>query len=274
MKEFTVNGAVIQAYPLTAAQRLHFYTIKFTKPQVLNIGTGLYIKQDVDFDILKQSIRQAIADMDSMRLRFIEGEDGTVYQYVVPFDEREIGFFDFSHWREEDANEEMTQWTHKPLERFNSPMNVVVMIKFPGGYNGMYLKVDHMTMDSSSIIEFNKRVLEIYCAKVYDYPYPKPLQPYIKALENDLAYEKKNNPAHKADEAFWKEQIEADEPIYTDFTGPGRLITQRRESNNPKLRSAMIISNTMDASIAVYHLEEEPSARQFKFREENKLPIE
>lgn len=273
MKEFIINGATVQAYPLAAAQRLHFYTIKFAKPQVLNIGTGLYIKQDVDFDVLKQSIHQAINDMDTMRLRFIQDEDGTLYQYVVPFDEREIGFFDFSHWKEEDANEEMTRWTHKPFERFNSAMNVVVMIKFPGGYNGMYLKVDHMTMDSSSLIEFNKRVLEIYCAKVYNTPYPKPLQSYIKALVHDLEYEKKDNPAHIADEEYWKGVIETDEPIYTDFTGPGRLLTQRRESNNPNLRSAVITSTTLDAAISVYHLEEEPSARLLKFCEENRVPV-
>lgn len=273
MKEFNINGTVMQCYPLTAAQRLHFYTIRFAKPQVLNIGTGLYIKQDVDFGVLRQCIKKAIADFDTMRLRFIEDEDGKVYQYVIPFDEREPGFFDFSQWREEDAHNEMTQWTHKPFERYNSPMNEVVMIKYPNGYNGIYLKVDHMTMDSSSLIEFNKRVLELYCARVYDYPEPKPLQSYIKALVHDLEYEKSDNPAHKNDEEFWKNVIEGDEPIYTDFTGPGRLITQRRESGNPNLRSAVITSTTIDASISVYHLEEEPSARLMKFCEENKVTM-
>lgn len=209
MKEFNVHGTVMKCYPLTAAQRLHFYTIKFAKPQVLNIGTGLYIKQDVNFDVLKQCIMQTISDFDTMRLRFLQDEDGTVYQYVVPFDEREIGFFDFSGWNEEDAHEEMTKWTHKPFERFNSAMNRVVMIKYPGGYNGVYLKVDHMTMDSSSIIEFNKRVLELYCHRVYGFAAPKEtLTSYIKAVEHDLEYEKADNPSHLADEAYWKEQIE------------------------------------------------------------------
>ena len=273
MKEFNINGTVMKCYPLAAAQRMHFYTIKFAKPQVLNIGTGLYIKQDVDFGILKQCIREAIAGFDSMRLRFIEDEDGKVYQYVVPFDEREAGFFDFSHWNETDAHNEMTRWTQKPFERYNSPMNNVVMIKYPGGYNGIYLKVDHMTMDSSSIIGFNKLVLELYCAKVYGYPEPKPMQPYIKALLNDLEYEKKGNVSRKKDEEFWKGEIERDEPIYTDFTGQGRLITQRRESGDPNLRSAVITSSTLDAAISVFHLEGEPSARLMKFCEENRVTM-
>lgn len=273
MKEIIINGTPMKCYPLTAAQRLHFYTIKFSKPQVLNIGTGLYIQTDVNFDILRDCIRQAVKDFDSMRLRFVEDEDGTVYQYVVPFDERDIGFFDFSHWKEEDAHNEMTQWTQKPFERFNSPMNNIVMIKYPNGYNGLYLKVDHMTADSSSIIAFNKHILELYSSKVYDYPAPKPTQSYLKALEKDLEYEKKTNPARKADEQFWKEQIEGSEPMYTDFTGPGRLLTQRREFNNPNLRSAVVISKIHDASISVFHLEGEPSARLLDFCRENKVPM-
>ncbi len=274
MKEFNINGTVMQCYPLTAAQRLHFYTLKYAPHQVTNIGTGLYIKNDVDFGVLKQSIMEAVAGFDTMRLRFVEDEDGTVYQYVVPFDEREPGFFDFSNWREEDAHREMEQWTQKPFERFNSAMNRVVMIKYPNGYNGIYLKVDHMTMDSSSLIEFNKLVLELYCAKMYNYPQPKPLQPYIKALLHDLEYEKRGNAARKADEAFWKEQIEdKNEPMYTDFTGPGRLLTQRRESGNPKLRSAMVISRDPTASISVYHLEKEPSERLMQFCMENRVPM-
>lgn len=273
MKEFTINGTVVQAYPLAAAQRMHFYTIKFAPPQVLNIGTGLYIKQGVDFGILKDCVKEAIARFDSMRLRFLEDEDGTVYQYVIPFDEREVGFFDFSEWREEDAQAEMTRWTSKPFERYNSAMNRVVTIKYPGGFNGIYLKADHMTMDSSSIIEFNKLVLELYCARVYGYPEPKPMRSYIEALKHDLEYEKRGNPAHKADEAFWKEYIESSEPMYTDFTGPGRLLTERRITGNPNLRSARIVSDSQSAAIAVYHLEGEPSARLMRFCEENRVPM-
>lgn len=29
MKEFTIHGTVMQCYPLTAAQRLHYYTIRY-----------------------------------------------------------------------------------------------------------------------------------------------------------------------------------------------------------------------------------------------------
>lgn len=273
MKEFTIHGTVMQCYPLTAAQRLHYYTIRYCpRHQVLNIGTGLYIQIDLDFNLLREVIYQAYERQDSMRVRFLQDEDGTVYQYVVPFEEREIPFYDFSHWKEEDAHAEMRKWTAVPFKRYHSPMNRVVMVKLPDGYNGIYLKVDHMTMDSSSIIGFHRDVLELYCAKRYGTNVPKPMQSYLKAIELDLVYEN-DSPAKKKDEAFWKQEIAKSEPMYTDFTGMGRLLTQRRETNNPDLRNAIITSSSLDAAISVYHLEADPSDRLMQFCLDNQVPM-
>jgi len=188
MKDINIHGAVMQCYPLSAAQKLHHYTIRYCPPQVLCIGTGLYIQQEVDFALLKQAIYNAYDMFETMRLRFIQDEDSTVYQYIVPGEERDIPLMDFSQWDEEKAHDEMRRWTSIPFERYNKPMNQVVMIKLPNGFNGMYLKVDHMTMDSSSLIGFNRAVLETYCAERYGTNMPKELKSYIAQLEKDLAY--------------------------------------------------------------------------------------
>lgn len=273
IKEFEVNGVRLQCYPLTAAQRIHNYsTMHCPYHQLLNIGTGFYIQIDVDFALLKEAILESYQRFESMRLRFLKDTDDTVYQYLVPFEERDIEFVDFSHWNEDDAHEEMRRWTAVPFKRFHSPMSRIVMIKLPGGFNGIYMSVDHMTMDSSAIIAFLRDVLEIYCAKQYGRDYPKPMQSYIKALEKDLAYEA-GSAAQKKDAAFWKEDIEQSEPMYTDFNGMGRLITQRRENNNPHQRSAKVTSISPEASISVYQLEKEPSERLMRYCEENHVPM-
>lgn len=273
MKEFMLNGVKIEAYPLNSAQRIHNYSVLYCPyHQLLNIGTGLYIKQEVDFTLLREAIYEAYIRNEAMRLRFHKDDDGTVYQYLVPFEEREIEFRDFSSWREEDAHEEMRCWTKVPFERFHSPMNRIVMIKLPDGFNGIYMKVDHMTMDSSSIISFDKDVLEIYCSKRYGIKYPKPLQSYIKALEKDLAYEA-GSKAFERDHSFWMEEIQSSEPMYTDFTGMGRLLTQRRENNNPNQRSAMVVSHDPEAAISVYKLEKEPSEQLMQFCADNHVPM-
>lgn len=272
MKEISINGAVMQCYPLCAAQRLHYYTIRYCPTQVLCIGTGLYVQQEVDFSLLKKAIYHAYEMFDTMRLRFVQDDDGAVYQYIAPFEEREIPFADFSGWNEEKAHDEMRRWTAKPFERFNKPMNQVVMIKLPNGYNGVYLKVDHMTMDSSSIIGFNRAVLETYCSMRYGTEMPKPMKSYIAQLEKDLAYEA-DSAARKRDEEFWMQEIAKDEPMYTDFAGQGRLLTQRRENQNPEQRWAMVISKSPEASISVYSLEKEASMRLMKFCELNHVPM-
>ncbi|MGN0607053.1 MAG: condensation domain-containing protein, partial [Oscillospiraceae bacterium] len=273
MKEININGAVMKCYPLCAAQKLHYYTVRYSPAQVLCIGTGLYVKQDVDFNLLKKAIYEAYKKFDTMRLRFTQDEDGTVYQYIVPNEERDIEFRDFSKWKEDAIKKEMERWTSVPFERFNSPMNKIVMVKMPDGYNGTYMKVDHMTMDSSSIVGFSRTVLETYSIMKYRAKIKQaPVKPFIPQLEKDLAYEA-DSPAKIKDEEYWKSEIQKSEPIYTDFAGQGRLLTQRRENNNPNQRYAMVVSKDPTASIAVYHLEYEASMRLMKFCELNNVSM-
>lgn len=274
MKEFQVNGVNLQCYPLTAAQRLHNYTVMFCPfHQILNIGTGLYIQMDTDFEMLREAIYEAYWRNDFMRLRFHKDVDDTVYQFLVPFEERDIPIVDFSNWQEEDARRQMEEWTKIPFKRFHSPMNEIRMIRMPNGYNGIYMKIDHMTADSTAVVGFYKDVLEIYCSRKYDYPAPKPMKSYIEALEKDLAYEA-GSAARKRDEAYWKAIIEdPDEPMYTDFNGMTRLLTQRKESNNPDLRSAVVVSVNPEAAISKYQLEKEPSDQLMQFCEEHKIPM-
>ncbi len=272
MKEFNVNGAVLQCYPLTAAQRIHNYTIKFSAHQVLNIGTGFYVQAELEHDKLREAIKMAYQQFDSMRIRFLQDEDETVYQYIVPNDDREVPFFDFSDWKEEDAHKEMERWTAIPFARYNSPMNYIAIIRLPDGYNGVYLKVDHMTMDSSSLIMFDEYVLKTYCALCYGTEMPKPMMSYIKALEKDLEYEA-GSVAQKRDEEFWMSEMTKSEPMYTDFNGMGRLITQRKENNNPDQRCAMVVSRNPEAAIAVYRLEKEPSDRLMQFCADYQVPM-
>ncbi|MBP0984807.1 MAG: SCP2 sterol-binding domain-containing protein [Oscillospiraceae bacterium] len=80
MKEFNINGAVMKCYPLTAAQRMHFYTIKFSPPQVLCIGTGVYVKQELDFGKLKDCIFIVTANDF---LKIMSGEMNPIWAFTT-----------------------------------------------------------------------------------------------------------------------------------------------------------------------------------------------
>ena len=250
MKELNLNGAVVQAYPLTAAQRIHYYTVSAChRDELLNIATGFYIQYDaIDFETLKECIYDGYEKFESMRLRLVpdeEGnmflvpdEEGNMFQYLIPKEDRDIRLVDFSNWREEDAHEEMKRWSRIPLMMDGGPMNEIVMIRLPDYYNGLYMKVHHMTMDSSSIISFYSYVLNLYCYRKFENVMPPKLpKSYLAQLKLDLAYD-----------------------------------ADREQMQNPKLRSCYGTGD-LEADIKVYELENEPSKRLIDFSREYKIPV-
>lgn len=255
-------------YPLTAAQKLHFYYQKYCpKKQVLNIGTSLTIETDIDWDVLKQSIYKAYERCESMRLRFAEDKQGTCYQYIADREERDIEFCDFTGQTMEEAEAVLTGWTAVPFKRQDSPMNRIVMIRMPDGFNGLYLLVDHMTMDAQSLIVFLKDIIELYCNTKYEgVPYPKDMSSYIEQLQKDLAYEA-GCKAKTRDEKYFHKLIESSEPIFNDISGRGRLEAEQKALNNPNLRAVTNVSDSVDSTVDVYHLEAEPTKRLMDFCE-------
>ena len=255
-------------YPLTVAQKFHFFYQNFCpKKEVLNIGTSLTIGAELDWDVLKKSINKACERCESMRLRFAADKEGNWYQYVVNHEDRDIEFVDFSSVTMQEAEQTMRQWTRVPFKRADSLMNRIVMIKTPDGYNGIYLLVDHMTMDAQSLICFLKDVIEIYCSTMYEgVAYPKEMASYIEQLKKDLAY-KAGCRAKEKDEEFFRKMIETSEPIYNAIEGSARLEAERKRCNDPELRAAVNVSDSVDAALDTFHLEAEPTKRLMDFCE-------
>lgn len=257
-----------KVYPLTAAQKFHFFYLKFSpKKEVLNIGTSLTIQIDINWDLLKESIYEAYERNECMRVRFVCDKDETWYQYVVEKEERDIEFVDFSGQTMEQAEATMKDWTRVPFIEQEIPMNRVVMIRMPDGYNGVYLLADHRLMDAQSLIGFLRDVIELYSSRMYnDVPYPKDMASYIEQIQKDLAYED-GSKAKLRDEAYFHKMIEESEPIYNGIGGRGRLDMEREKSGNPNLRAAVNVSDSVDADIDTFHLEEEPTKRLMTFCE-------
>ena len=256
-------------YPLTVAQKFHIYYQSFCpKKEVLNIGTSLTIETEINLDVLKESIYKAYERCDSMRLRFAADKEGNWYQYIVDKEERDIEYVDFTGKTMEEAHDIMTGWTQVPFKRQDSPMNRIVMIKTPDGFQGVYLLVDHMTMDAQSLIGFLKDIIELYCSTMYEgVAYPKEMSSYIEQLQKDLAYEA-GCKAKDRDEAFFHEIIDSSEPIYNGISGAGQLEAERERCKDPELRAAVNASKRVDSALDIFHLEAEPTKRLMDFCEE------
>ena len=254
-------------YPLTKAQKFHFFYQNFCpKKEVLNIGTSLTIQVDLDWGILKDCIYKAYERCECMRLRFAASKDGEYYQYVVDKEDRDIEFVDFSDKTMQEAEDIMTSWTAVPFACEDNPMNRIVMIHTPDGFNGVYLLADHRTLDAQSLICFLRDIIEIYSSRMYeDVSFPKEMASYVEQLKKDLAYEA-GCKAKDRDEAFFHKIIESSEPIYNGIDGT-ELEEERKKTGNPALRAAVNVSDSVDSALDIFHLEEEPTRRLMDFCE-------
>lgn len=263
-----------KTYPLTVAQKFHFYYLDYCpKKEVVNVGTSLTIAYDLDIDVLKQSIYKAYERCESMRLRFAyDDKEKQWYQYVEDKEERDIEYVDFSGKTMEEAEEIMREWTRVPFQREDSPLNRVVMIKTPDGYQGIYLLGDHLTLDAQSLICFMKDIIEIYCnAKFEGVEYPREMRSYLEQLEKDLAYEA-GSKAQQRDREYFHRLIDQSEPIFNGIDGPGALDEERKK--NPKARAAVCFSQNVDSALDIFHLEEEPTTRLMTFCEQQHISLQ
>ncbi len=253
-------------YPLTVAQKFHLFYLDFCpKKEVINIGTSLTIQTELDWDELKRSIYKAYERCESMRLRLTRDKDGNYFQYVVEREERDIEFVDFSDRTMEEAEQEMRRWTRVPFRHQDEPLNRIVMIQTQDGYNGIYLLVDHLTMDAQALICFMKDIIEIYCnAKYEGVPYPKDMASYIEQLKKDLAYEA-GCKAKEKDIEFFHNLIDVSEPIYNGLNGTQQLEAERERTGNKELRAAVNVSDSVDSELDIFHLEAEPTKRLMDF---------
>lgn len=260
-------------YPLTAAQKVYLRSIKRAPNlPILNIGSSMLFKLDMDFDCLREAIYRTYERNEALRIRFMKTYNGLVYQYIAEKETREIEFYDFSDKTEEEVDEILQGWTREPIERFNAPMNRVVMLKCSNGYSGLYLLIDHMTADSSAIFAIVADLIEIYCALKFGTEYPKDMQSYTKALEKDLKYEE-GSAQKERDAEFWRQYYMETEPIFTDITGTGRLDTTRQELNNPELRAAKLSARDITASHKIFHLEPQPTQELLSYCNRHKVPM-
>ena len=255
-------------YPLTVAQKFHlFYQQMCPKKEVVNVGTSLTIEVDIDWDLLKQSIYKAYERCEGMRVRFAKDKEGNCYQYVVDKEERDIEFVDFSGTTMEEAEKTMQAWTQVPFKFEDSPMNRIVMIKMPDGFNGVYLLGHHMILDAQSLICFLKDIIELYCHEKYEgIPYPTDMCSYIEQIQKDLAYEA-GSKAQERDRKFFQQVIESSEPIYNGLKGTKNLEEARKMFQDPNLRAAFNASDSVDSALDIFHLEAEPTKRLMDFCE-------
>ncbi len=259
-------------YGMTAAQNILFYNQKFTlHKQVNNIFTLMLLEQPLDFNILRQAIGKAYAQVDALRIR-LKKINKRVMQYFIPAYEPKIGMLDFSGKAQIQMDRHLYRLASKPFYLLNRPLSRVWMVRSPEGQCGIYLGVSHMIMDSWAICILMKHVMDLYRAEAGEAEQPRPPALHEPLLIQDLDY--KNTAQYQKDLEFWQAECRQEEPWYTHINGPSVLEEYRKKRKNPRLQAASGFTLRTRALHEVLTIPAEDVAKMVAFCAEHTLPLQ
>ncbi len=266
------NGQTVKAYPISNSQKMMFLmSLKYGSGYpVNNIGCGYYWQGELDVDIMKESIYEAIERCDTMRLRFTMEKKLNLHQYVTEKSELVVEEWDYSQLTYDQAEDILTKISRQKIPMYECELHRIAIVKFRDGYHGLFLKLQHLAMDAYSVKIFLNDIIEIYNSKTKGTAYPKPMRPYIPVLEKELEYQESEQ--HEIDKQYWYDSLaKSTEPIFTDFMIDNRL--KHQQVKNPNKRYADIHSGLPDADIFKISMSKEDSDKIMNLCTERNLSI-
>lgn len=266
------NGEIVQAYPIsTSQQMMYLMSLKYGSGYpVNNIGCGVYWKGEINKGELKAAVYEAIKRCDTMRLRFVMGKKLQLHQYVTEKSELFIDEWNLSDYTIAEAEEKLLDFSRAAIPMFNCELHKIFIVKFKDGYQGLFMRLHHLAMDAYSVKVFINDIMEIYKHRTQGEPYPKPMKPYIPALEKELAYE--TSEQHEVDRLYWYNSLAKEsEPIFTDFMLDNRL--KKQQKKYPDRRYADIHSGLPDADSVRFSMSKQLSDKVLNFCNESEVSV-
>ncbi len=266
------NGQVVKAYPISNSQKMMFLmSLKYGSGYpVNNIGCGYYWQGELNKDIMKEAIYEAIERCDTMRLRFTMEKKLNLHQYVTEKSELVVEEWDYSDKTHEEMEAELTALSRINIPMYNCELHKIAIVEFKNGFHGLYMKLQHLAMDAYSSKVFLNDIIEIYNSKTKGTPYPKPMRPYIPVLEKELEYQESEQ--HEIDRQYWFDSLaKSTEPIFTDYMIDNRL--KKQQLKNPNQRYADIHSGLPDADVFKVSMSGEDSEKIMKLCADRNLSI-
>ena len=120
-----IGGINYECYPLTAAQKVHIYTLNFSPThEIVNIGSGVYLQMQLNLAALREALNRAVERCESMRMRiWKDPETGEMWQYITPYQNEYFEYYDFSAWDEGRVEEVLNKWTSQPFDTFGGKLS-------------------------------------------------------------------------------------------------------------------------------------------------------
>ena len=261
-------------YNLTPAQNLLIFSQTFSlHRQINNISTMLLIEGSIDLEVLKNAVLKTYKRMDNMRVRLTKRKGKSV-QYFLDEEEPYMEDLDLSGKTQEEVDKYFGSLASKRVTYYNKPLSRIYFLKNCTGYNGIFLVVSHLILDSWGICVFYKDIMAVYEAMVNNKELPPPPVSYKELMLKDLEY--KTSPKYVKDRDFWRKQFTKDnEPIFTHINGPEILDRARKKHKNPDYRSAGATGFFKpEATHEICIIPKETAEKMASFSREKRVPIQ
>jgi amino acid adenylation domain-containing protein len=217
-------------WPLLAAQQGVWVaqSLDLANPRY-NCAGYLEIHGGVDAALFRQAVRQAVAETEALRVRFVDGEAGPL-QILEDLPEAALHVADLSG--DADPRQAAEAWMRadlaKPADLGRAPLFAHALFKISDGLFFFYLRYHHIVMDGFGQTVYWRRLAEIYSALAQGEDCPAtPFGPLAQLLSEDEAY--RESPQFARDQRFWLDNF-ADQPE------PARLAPDSALSSRGLLR--------------------------------------
>lgn len=225
-------------YGLTTAQKVAYMQYKYCFfKEAINVVICLYVKQQLDPELLKKALNIEIERNDCLRLFFRKKKDAVSQFISDPYIIDKIPEADFTNKSKTEQNAFLSKDAKKPLRVFKDEIFRIKLIKTYDGRNGIYFAVSHLNMDAMAVFMFFNDLLRVYTALSEHSEMPKPFLSFVDHIEKDKQNNENTERIARA-EAYFRELYETGgEPMYCPINGAGPLEDYRKKRKNPNLRS-------------------------------------
>lgn len=259
-------------YQLTSAQKVALLQYKFCFfKEAINVVICLYVKQQLDPDVLHKAFNIEIERNDCLRL-FFRKKEGEVRQFISdPYVIDKIPEADFTKAGKAEQDAFLSKDASKPLRFFKDEIFRIKLIKTYDGRSGIYFAVSHLNMDAMAVFMFFNDLLTVYTALVENSEMPKPFASFADHIEKDINNNKNPERIAKA-EAYFSEMFETGgEPTYYPINGSEPLEILRKKRRNSNLRSYPVQHPLQDKTNNIkLHFSPELSDQIDRYCSENK----
>lgn len=269
--EINISGN--KMYDLIPSQNAMYLMYKFgLHKQQAQIPTSIFIKDELDLNILQRAFSIEISRNDCLRLKFIT-KNGKVkqyfsdtYSYKVP-----VKYF-FSDKQQDDY---LSQDAKRKVSFMKGEIFRIIFFKTAYGGTGIYTNFSHLVADAMGIMNFYFDLLKVYEALVNKTPLPAPVYSYEEYVKNELERSGDTKKTEKHENFYREYFLKGGEPFYAAVHGPEFLEKFRKKTKDPSARVPFAYNPLYDkCDMMVLNISKEDTDKIYSYCERRRISPE